>query len=81
MKHYLVKVQVQAGEYQKVVTKLVEAESKNEACNIALLNECHSDNPEWHDGGIIDMGWEFYYTILSIKEVEIEHVEVLKKYL
>ncbi|NLW03953.1 MAG: hypothetical protein GX029_01795 [Pseudomonadaceae bacterium] len=67
MKHYFVKVKVQAGEYQKIVSKLVESDSESEACNMALLNECHGDNPEWHDGGIIDMRWEFYYTILSIK--------------
>lgn len=55
MNNYLVKVKVRNGEYENSALSLVKASSENEACKVALLNQCHNDigdGAEWIDSGI-----------------------------
>lgn len=42
MNTYLVRINIQAGEYQKIVTTLVDAKTQQEAGKLALENECHA---------------------------------------
>ncbi|MCB5162947.1 hypothetical protein [Marinomonas algarum] len=84
MKTFIVKVEIQAGEYQKQATALVKGKSQTEAEAIALEGECHGtlgDNAEWTQSGIADLGWQFHYSVHSSTEVEPEHVSILNKYL
>ncbi|MGO3452454.1 MAG: hypothetical protein ACTIM4_14365 [Marinomonas sp.] len=84
MKTFIVKVEIQAGEYQKHSTKLVEAHSHSEAETNALEGECHGtlgENAEWTKSGIADLGWEFHYSVHRSVEVDPEHVSILNKYL
>jgi hypothetical protein len=84
MKTYIVVINIQAGSHQKRCTKLIKADTKEQAENDALLGECHGDigeSAEWIDGGISDLGDEFRYTVHSSKEVAPEHTDVLLTYL
>lgn len=84
MKTFIVKLDIQAGEYQKSTTKLVKATSQNEAETIALEGECHGtlgESAERTESGIADLGWEFHYSVYSSVEVSPEHVSVLERYL
>lgn len=88
MNTYLVRINIQTGEYQKIVTTLVDAKTQQEAGKLALENECHADIGEpdsagtfWHEGGIVDLSWEFYYTLKNIKQIQPEYVEVFREYL
>ena len=79
MKAFIVVVNIQTGEYQKRSTKLINAETKEQAENDALLGECYGDigeSAEWIDGGISDLGDEFRYTVRSSKEVAPEHTDL-----
>ncbi len=85
MKFYAVKLKIRSGEYEKSATTLRHAESENEACALALLGECHGSledgTAEWVDGGISDMNWEFYYSVISCQVLTPEDAMVLQKYL
>lgn len=84
MKTYIVKLEIQAGEYAKSSHKLVRASSDAEARELALLGECHADLGEgaaWTEQGISDLYWEFHYRVDVCKEVSPEHIELLSSYL
>jgi hypothetical protein len=83
MKTFMVKINIQSGEYVKTTQALVEAFSEKEAEKKALINECHGtlgENSEWENGGIADLGWEFHYSVSNCIEVSPEHVKTLKIY-
>jgi len=84
MKYFVVKLTIQAGEYEKSRTKLIRAENMDDAGKQAMLNECHSgigEGAEWTESGIADLGWEFHYSVSSVQEVLPEHVSTLKLYI
>jgi hypothetical protein len=85
MKYFIVKLVIQAGEYEKSCHKLIQAESEESADEKALLGECHGSiedgTAEWTKSGIVDLGGEFHYSIFSCKEVKAEDVNVLSNYL
>ncbi len=83
-KHYLIKLNVQCGEYEKTATHFLKAYSEKQACLFAINNESH--DPEgldlvnekyWYD-----LGGEFAYSISSCEEItDPLEIEVLEKYL
>lgn len=79
MKHYLVKLTVYIGEYEKTTHSLVSAENEDSAETLAMVNECHT-TPRFEDGRCHD-GWDFIYESWSVMEVSDEDYEVLKKYM
>jgi len=84
MKTFIVKLDIQSGEYQKSTQKLIKADSPKEAETNALTGECHGtlgETAEWTENGIADLGWEFHYSVSSCVEVDPEHVAVLEQYL
>lgn len=86
MKHFLVTLQIQCGDYQKHATTLQAAHSEDQAMKSALIGQCHGDIEEgsaiWDDEFTIeDVGGEFFYTVDSCEEVEPLHVHILKKYM
>lgn len=84
MKHFIIKIEIQSGESQKICTTLIRDVNKEEAMKKALLDECHGEigvNAEWIDNGISDLGDEFIYSIYSCVEVKPEHVDVIKHYI
>lgn len=84
MNNYLVKVKVRNGEYENSALSLVKASSENEACKVALLNQCHNDigdGAEWIDSGISDCFGEFHYTIRGCLSVPEMDFHVLNKYI
>ncbi len=83
MLYFVVKITIQAGEYEKISTKLIRAYNQKEAEKNALLGECHGvigESSEWTDKGISDLGMEFHYSIYSCKAVKAEHVDILFEY-
>ena len=83
MKTFIVKLNIQAGEYAKSTQKLIKALSVEEAERKALLDECHGtigENSEWAHGGIANLAWEFHYSVSSCIEVSPEHVRTLELY-
>ena len=84
LKTYFVTVEVQAGEYQKTIRKLVRAMSPKEANEKALEGECHGsledETAEWTSNGIADMGYEFHYRSIDCEQVKPEHEPFLRIY-
>ncbi|MDC8832927.1 hypothetical protein [Alteromonas gilva] len=84
MKNFVVKLNIQTGEYEKNCTKLIVADNQEDAGNQAMLSECHGDlgeSAEWTESGISDLFWEFHYSVYSVTEVKPEHYEILKLYI
>jgi len=82
MKHYLVKLDIQAGGFEKNSIHLVEAVTRDMAALKALEDEAHDDISYddiceyWEDGC-----GEFAYRVDSVRIVEDEDVATMKKYL
>tara|TARA_B100001059_G_C17517115_1_gene418839 strand:+ start:350 stop:625 length:276 start_codon:yes stop_codon:yes gene_type:complete len=86
MPAFLIVKQIQSGEYEKITTTLVCADSEQQACEGALLGECHSglgEGADWLEEGqqIEDLYGEFIYTLYSVKLVPDKDLEVLSKYM
>ena len=80
--HYFVKLTLVAGEYEKTLKHLVQADDITTAFRAAIKAEAHGEL-EWQEGQIsaADMGWEFFYKPLSCEQVKAEDLPVLKKFL
>lgn len=86
MKHFIVTIKIQSGEYEKTAITLVQELNEDLAIKSALLGQCHGDPEEggayWEDDQTIDdMFGTFLYTIHDCKEVPPEEVPTLQKYL
>ena len=83
MKHFLVTLQIQCGDYQKQATTLQAAHSEDQAMKSALIGQCHGDVEEgssiWDDEFTIQDVGEFYYAVDSCEEVAPFHVNILKQ--
>ncbi|WP_286984087.1 hypothetical protein [Haliea sp.] len=81
---YFVTIEMQAGEYQKTIRKLVRATSPKEADEKAIEGECHGSledgTAEWTSNGISDLGYEFHYKSIDCKKVQPEHEVFLRLY-
>lgn len=81
-KYWIVNIQVQAGEYQKHVTKLVEAETESQASRNAIEGEAHTELEWIGDYEATEANWSFNYQTKSVKPVKDEKdLTVLKEYL
>jgi hypothetical protein len=83
MKHYLVKLDIQAGEFEKQAIHLVQAENRDAAVMQAMEDEAHDDLEYndicefWEDGC-----GEFAYRASNVYLIEdVGELAVLKKYL
>ena len=80
MGHYIVKLHIQAGEYEKASTKLIEAPDANKAGVIAIEGEAHR-KLEWDEYGAYDCAGDFYYRVKYTMEVAPKDVKTLCRYL
>lgn len=85
MKLFIVELKIIAGEYEKSSKKLVEANTSADACDAALLGECHGSigqGAEYDEdrSGISDMYWTFHYSVSSCIEVAEKHADVIRLY-
>jgi hypothetical protein len=82
---YLVTVDIQAGEYEKSSEALVYAKDEDAAYTIAMEGECHGSinagTAEWEGDTLVDMGWEFAYTVGGIKLIAPEDHDVILRYM
>lgn len=82
MATFLVELTVQTSGYEKSTQHLVEAGCKSLATDYALYCESHDpESLDWDDKRVVDMGYEFVYTVRSVTEVPAEHLDVLKHYM
>lgn len=85
MNTYIVKLKIISGEFEKQGITLVRADNSLEASKQALVNECHdtleSGRIGFADGGVYDVGGEFYYSVLNCVLVEDAHISILEQYL
>ncbi|GIU42924.1 hypothetical protein TUM4438_10640 [Shewanella sairae] len=85
MNTYIVRLVIQAGEYEKSSMVLVKAADEDEAKGTALIEECHgaidNETAEWTSTGILDLGGEFHHRVSFCCLVRPEHVDMLKAYL
>ena len=81
--YYVVTLLLRLGEYEKHTRQLLEAESEDDACYLALCGETHNapltkeqydNDDEWWDDCSI-------YEIDGVKVVAPDQVDVLKQYL
>ena len=73
-KHFIVKIVCRNGEYEHSSVKLVASDTEANASQTALLNECR-------DGGVYDLGGEFFYQVKSCQQLPPEDAEILLRYL
>lgn len=82
MKTFLVKLHIQAGEYEKSSVHLVSASSPDEAEELAIRDEAHNDKLYKRHGWTYENDDSFAYAAKKITEIEDEQEKaVLKKYL
>lgn len=82
MKTFLVKLHIQAGEYEKSSVHLVSASSPDEAEELAIRDESHNDKLYKRHGWTYENDDSFAYAANTITEIEDEQEKaVLKKYL
>jgi hypothetical protein len=80
MKSYLVKLQLQIGEYEKSSTTVVDADNENDAGVMAQVLECHG-NEHWENETVYDLGGEFAYRVRSVTELTPTDAKILKKHI
>lgn len=82
MKHFIVKLNLRNGDYEKNVVRLVSSENDELACSKALVDECHNDpeDDSFSEGGVFDMNDECFISVTGCKEVLREDVIVLNRY-
>lgn len=63
--------------------QLIASETEAHACQTALLSECRDEAKalNFEDGGVYDLGGEFFYKVKSCKPVPPQDVEILLRYL
>lgn len=83
-RNFLVRLTLRLGEVEKLSVHLVEAEDARQAAELAIRRESHERHEDtapdmygWYE----DMGGEAVYRVLSVKEVELPDIQVMKKYL
>lgn len=83
MKRYFIELKIQAGEYEKSTSKVVNADTEEEAKHNALLGECHYDEKDlfWDDRGVYDCGGEFHYSVQFCEEIPEKDWETLSIYM
>lgn len=80
--HYVVRLKVIIGEYEKEAIHLVSAINAHEANFVAIQEEAHdSKTLEWDTLGAMDLGGEFFYRAMTTHKVEPEHLDALRCYL
>lgn len=79
--YFIVKLNIQFGEYLKRSTKLIEAGGVGEAERIAIEREAHGELDWDGDTAYDGIGGELAYSVGSVWEVEPTDLPVLKKYL
>lgn len=79
-KTYLVKLYVQAGEYEKSAVHLVVANNESEAVDRAIEDEAHSE-PIEEGRYTYEDDYSFGYSLRSVTEVDPQDIAVLNKYL
>ncbi|MCE0761127.1 hypothetical protein LWH94_18280 [Marinobacter sp. G11] len=82
--HFVVELDVISGVYEKATTRLIKADTAEEAERIALSEECHGvlgESAEWTENGVMDLYGEFYYAVRRTVLVPPEHAKVLREYL
>jgi hypothetical protein len=81
MNNYLVKIRINAGEYEKNTHQLVQANSFSLAMHYGIYAESHDpENLDWSENRVIDMGGEFAYHA-SAEKIKQADFEVMSKYL
>lgn len=83
LKYWLVKLRMVIGEYEKTSKHFVEAETAEEAGNIAFSYEQHCDDAEWDEDqqSFIDDHGGMAYRVSSCTQVAWDEAIVLRKYL
>ena len=84
MKHYIVKIDIRIGEYEKGNKYFIMADDEYLAGHMALYLEAHNpDTLEWEAdcNSVTDMFGEMIYTVHSAKLVRKEDVAILREYL
>ena len=81
-KHYLVKLKLQIGEYEKGSDMIITADNEVEAGQMAMGLECHG-NAHWGDNrnSVYDLGGEFAYSVRSTQEITNGECVLLSKYM
>lgn len=80
MRHYLVTVEINAGEYEKHSTYLIRASSFDLASNYAIFCEAHMpEELDWSEDRVVDMHGEFAYRS-NVQKVSLEDAVVWEKY-
>lgn len=69
MKHWLVKLILYLGEYEKTSHNVVDADDEYAAWKLALEGECHNDCHMDEDGGSCWDGTEFRYVVYEATEL------------
>lgn len=85
MKYYVTEIMIQVNGFEKHHKTLIKAESPDDAlkqaCEEQLHHDLGDDGSEWDGEYLIDGCHEFVYSPYDVKEVDEEHVEILKQYL
>jgi len=86
MKHFIIYLKIQTGEYEKTITTLQQGENEQDATVKAMLCQCHcalEEGADWLVFGeeLEDLYGEFIYTVYDCEEVPQEEANILKKYL
>ena len=77
--YFIVKIVCRNGEYEHSSVKLVASDTEANASQTALLNECRDEVEalNFEDGGVYDLGGEFFYQVRSCQPVPPEDAEIL----
>lgn len=82
LKMYLVKLRIQAGEYEKSCKHVVNAVSPEEAVQTAIQNEAHNDELYERDGWTFENDDSFAYHEINTTEItDVFEKVILAKYL
>jgi hypothetical protein len=81
-KHYLVKLKLQIGGYEKISDMIITADNEEQAGQMAMALECHG-NAHWGNNrnSVYDLGGEFAYSVRSTQELTDGECVLLSKYM
>ncbi|HFW0061632.1 TPA: hypothetical protein ACIPBB_003053 [Salmonella enterica subsp. diarizonae serovar 61:l,v:z35] len=81
--HFIVKIMCRNVEYEHTSVELIASDNEANASQTALLNECRSevDALNFEDGGVYDLGGEFFYQVKSCQPVPPHDAEIMLRYL
>lgn len=80
MQAYLVHIIASTGEYEKVVSNLVVANNREDACLAAIKVEAHNELELVEHGVYAENDCSFTYSVRGIYEVEPQDIATLHKY-